>query len=162
MQQLDKDGDARVSAEEVKAAPGLAAGAKHIDTDKDGALTGSELETRFSLYRDLRVGLRSQSFRVTYKGFPLVGAELQFVPETFLEGVIEPARGATDDQGVVAPQSEVEDLPAMRTGYYRVKVSSPNRKLPPKFGDGSALGAEVSPVSDDTSSSSVIPLQLVD
>jgi hypothetical protein len=89
-------------------------------------------------------------------------AEVVFTPEPFLEGVIEPARGVTDAQGVVAPTTEGMDLPAMRIGYYRVQVKSPHVKTPAKFETADTpLGAEVT-LSDDSSSYGITQLKLTD
>jgi hypothetical protein len=39
LEQLDKNGDEAVDAQELAAAPGLAAGVRFIDADKDGRLS---------------------------------------------------------------------------------------------------------------------------
>src|SRR5688500_3015288 len=53
---FDKNGDSQVSGEELKAAPGLAAGARLIDADKNGQLTREEIEARLTEYAERRVG----------------------------------------------------------------------------------------------------------
>jgi hypothetical protein len=146
---LDKNGDSQVGADELKAAPGLAAGARLIDADKNGQLTREEIKAQFTKYVEQRVGLRMASFRVTYKGRPVPDAEINFVPEPFLEGVIEPARGTTDVEGIVSPKTEGQDLPGVRLGYYRVQVTSPKVTIPEKYTrPDSPLGADVSLVED--------------
>ena len=161
--ELDENGDAHVDGQEWTAAPGLAAGARFIDNDKDGRLSREEIEARFQLYRELRVGLRSRAFRVTYKGRPVAGADTLFLPEPFLEGVIEPAHGKTDEQGIVVPHSQGQDLPGMRIGLYRVQVRSPRLKIPAKYtNDATMLGVEASPVSDDAAAYGVTELRLTD
>ncbi len=160
--ELDKNGDAAVDAEELQAAPGLASGARFIDGDKDSRLTATELEARFERYSSSRLGLRSPSFRLSYKGRPVANAEVQFIPESFLDGIVEPARGVTDDQGVVVPQIEGQDVPGMRIGYYRVQVTSTKLGIPQKYQDSSTpLGADVS-LAEDASSYGVIELKLAD
>jgi hypothetical protein len=160
--ELDENGDAHVDGQEWTAAPGLAAGARFIDNDKDGRLSREELEARFQLYRELRVGLRSRPFRVTYKGRPVPDADTLFLPEPFLEGVIEPARGTTDQQGTITPQADGQDLLGMRVGYYRVQVTSPQGSIPKKYSDSATtLGADVS-LAEDAASYGVTELQLTD
>jgi hypothetical protein len=147
--ELDKNADSQVSTEELKAAPGMAAGARHIDVDKNGQLSREEIEAQFTKYVEQRIGLRTASFRLTYKGRPVPDAELTFIPEAFLEGVIEPARGTTDVEGFVAPKTEGQDLPGVRLGYYRVQITSPKVKIPEKYTrPDSPLGADVSLVED--------------
>jgi hypothetical protein len=161
---LDKNGDGKIDADEMTAAPGLAAGARFIDTNKDDQLTQEELAARFEMYEEREIGLRSHTFRLTYKGRPVPEAEVIFNPEPYLEGIIEPAKGTTDAQGVVAPRTVGIDLPveAMRIGYYRVQVNSPHVKIPTKYQSADTpLGAEVT-LSDDASSYGMTLLELTD
>lgn len=159
---LDANADAALDAEELKGAPGLAAGSRFIDLDKDGKITGSELEARFELYRSSRIGLRSPSFRLSYKGRPVQEADVVFVPESFLEGIVESARGVTDVEGIVVPQADGQDVPGMRIGFYRVQIASPKTKIPAKYsGVDSALGADVS-LAEDPDSYGVNELKLID
>jgi hypothetical protein len=159
---LDKNSDGAVDAEELSASPGLAAGARYIDADHDKKLTREELAARFERYRALRVGLRSPSFLVTYRGRPVPEATLDFIPEAWLDGLVEPAHGTTDAGGIVVPQAEGQDLPGMRIGYYRVKVTAPKTKIPPKYSaDDSPLGADVS-LGDDASSYGSVELKITD
>jgi hypothetical protein len=149
---LDKNADAQVDAEELAAAPGLAAGARFIDRDKNGQLSREEIEAQFTKYVEQRVGLRTGSFRLSYKGRPVRDAEVTFIPESFLEGLIEPAKGVTDVEGFVTPQTEGQDLLGIRLGYYRVQVTSPHMKIPEKYSrPDSPLGADVSLVEDASS-----------
>jgi hypothetical protein len=159
---LDKNGDSQVGADELKAAPGLAAGARLIDVDKNGQLTREEIEARFTEYADRRIGARAHSFQISYKGRPVPDADVVFMPEPILEGLIEPARGKTDSEGLVSPQTDGIDVPAMRVGYYRVQVTSPKMKIPAKYEtENTPLGTEVSD-HDDAASYGVTPLKLAD
>lgn len=163
--QLDENGDARLDAEELAGAPGLASAAPRIDADRDGRLSGGELATQFEKYRDLRVGLRTPAFRLTYKGRPVPDAEVRFVPEPFLAGLIEPASATTDVDGLFYPQSEGQDVPGVRLGYYRVLVTSPKLKIPAKYaGAESPLGAHVSLAEDAASYgvNSLVQLKITD
>lgn len=163
--QLDKNSDGQVDAAELQGAPGLAAGVRFIDDDKNGQVTAAEIEAQFAKYRDQRVGLRTPAFRVTYKGRPVPDAEVKFVPEPFLEGVIEPASGTTDIDGFVYPQTAGQDVPGTRLGYYRVQINSPKVQIPAKYaGADSPLGADVSLVEDESSygANTVTQLKLTD
>ncbi len=154
---LDKNGDKSLDNGELAAAPGLAWGARAIDTDKNGTLSREELVARFELYQKMRIGVTSTQMQITYQGRPLVGAKVTLVPEFFLEGLVEPASGEAYQDGFVSPL--VPDLkPAgLRVGYYRVVVESPRVKVPAKYtkAETTPLGVEVSPVSDVSSPSNI-------
>lgn len=150
--ELDKGGDGQVNQQELSASPGLASGVRYLDRDQNGEVTAAEIEAQFAKYRDRRVGLRAPTFRLTYKGRPVPDAEVTFLPERYLEGVIEPAHGTTDVDGFFAPQTEGQDVPGARLGYYRVQVKSPQVKIPAKYStEESPLGANISLVEDESS-----------
>ena len=83
---LDKNTDGAVDKPELAAAPGLAWGAKYIDTDKNGALSRDELVQRFAMYVKMRLGLTTKQFQVSYKGRPVTGAKSRSSPSSFSKG----------------------------------------------------------------------------
>ena len=137
--ELDKNGDSLVDKAELTKAPGLAFGARFIDTSGDGKLSRDELEARFTKYRDRRLGLTSQQFRVTRNGRPLVGARVQFVPEFFLSEMIEPAEGATMGDGMVYPSVSGQQTALIRRditackSHHRMRICRRNSTLPPQW-----------------------------
>jgi EF hand len=151
LEKLDKNGNSLVEAAELAAAPGLKAGAKAIDTNRDGKLSKEELEARFTYYRDKSAGhVMNRELRITRNGRPLVDVEVRLVPEFFLTGVLEPATGFTDDTGSVRPSvPNEENVALMWLGYYRVEVTSSRAKLPPQLNTASTVGVEVRPYSTD-------------
>lgn len=159
---FDGDGNERIDKSELSKAPGLAAGAALIDQDGDGALTLEELTSRFALYAEQKLGLSGRTLRIVYRGRPLAGADVTLVPETFLEGVIEPATGQTNEEGLVIPNAGVDGLPGMRSGYYRVQVTSAKTALPAKFNANTIVGVEVSNLRQDPASYGPIEVRLVD
>jgi hypothetical protein len=162
MSELDADGDGALDSEELAKAPGLAAGVASIDLNRDGKLTAEEILARFELFREKGITFRARQFRVTYRGRPLADAQVRFVPEPFLEGVVESAEGTTDVAGAVTPTAGVEGILGMRPGYYRVEVTSPHIKLPAKFNAATTLGAEVTMPSDSEDPYGAVELRLVD
>jgi hypothetical protein len=158
---LDKNGDSQLDQHELAAAPGLASGVRFIDKNIDSKLGRDELIERFARYRDSRIGLMPSELRITYNGRPLAGAEVQLVPEFFLEGVIEPATGTTRGDGTVRPSVPNQPTPLLRVGYYRVEVTSGERPLPGKF-TSQTLGVEISPFPYEPVSSGTIELALRD
>jgi hypothetical protein len=159
---LDVNKDGSLAKTELSAAPGLAYGAKYIDTDKNEALSREELVARFTVYKDRESGLTSKQMQLSYAGRPLGGAKVKLVPEFFLEGVVEPASGETVDDGTLVPLTEGMDVPGVRAGYYRVVVESPRVKVPTKYtsAETTPLGVEVSPTSDDAASYGTLQLVL--
>ena len=148
MSELDANQDGALDDSELEKAPGLKAGKEPLDTNQDSRVDEVELTARFELYQGQRTGLQSKSLEFVYRGRPLAGATVRLVPEPFLEGVIEPAEGQTNLSGVATPRTAVEDIPAVRVGYYRVQVTSDRVRIPEKYNQSTVLGVEVSPVSD--------------
>jgi hypothetical protein len=162
LESLDADSDGKLQEAELAEAPGLAAGAKHIDEDGDGAVSVDELRTRFEMFESAGIALRTPSFVVKYRGRPLAEADVRFIPEPFLKDVVEPAHGKSDADGSVLPTGPIEGVVGMRPGYYRVEVSSPRVELPAKFNSSTTLGVEVPLPSDDWAPYGAEVLQLAD
>ena len=165
LEKLDANSDGSLETSELAGAPGLAFGAKYIDTDKNKSLSRDELAARFEMYRERRLGLTSKSIQLLYKQRPVTGAKVKLVPEFFLTEIIEPAAGETFADGTVDPLVEGMELPGMRVGYYKIVVeSSPRVKLPAKYtsADSTTLGVEISPFGDDPETYGTIKLNIVD
>jgi hypothetical protein len=159
MTELDANDDGRLDAEELREAPGLAAGMRHIDEDGDGAITAAELESRLERIAEDKLALRGRMYRLTHRGRPITGADVRFEPEPFLGGVIETASGASDDRGVVHPTAGVEGLYGLRTGFYRMHVETVP-PLPASLGPEVVVGVEVGLRSDDDDPYGTIDLPL--
>ncbi len=159
---LDKNADNSLDKSELTPAPGLAAGAKAIDADKNGALSRDELVARFALYRKLRVGLTSKQIQASRGRRPLPGVKVTLVPEFFLDGVVGPAHGEAGPDGMIDLQAQDLDKAGVRVGYYRIVAESPKVKLPAQYGSAATttLGIEISPVSDDPASDGTFQLVL--
>jgi hypothetical protein len=162
LESLDADNDGKLQEAELAKAPGLAAGAKHIDQDGDGTLSADELQARFEKFEAAGVAVRTPSYVLIYRGQPLAEAEVKFIPEPFLEDVIEPAHGKSEADGSVVPAGPVKGVVGMRPGYYRVEVTSPHVELPAKFNSATTLGVEVSLPMDDWAPYGAEVLQLAD
>lgn len=157
---LDKNSDGSLDKTELAASPGLNAGAKAIDTDKNGSLSRDELVARFALYKKMRIGITSAQIQLVYKGQPLDGAKVTLVPEFFLEGLVEPAVGETLAGGYVEARVDGLTPAGMRVGYYRAVVES-KVKIPAKYtkAETTTAGVEVSPVQDAVSGNPQIVLR---
>lgn len=145
----DRNGDQVLSPEEMSAAPGLAA-AVGADADGDGKLSQEEIAKRIEGWTAGGVAMVFVPLNVTYKGKPLPGATVKFVPEKFLGPTYKGAVGVTNDGGTVMMRVPDEDLPeqnrglgAMYMGFYRVEVTHPSIALPAHLNENSTVGIEI-------------------
>ena len=148
---LDRDADGKLSFEETADAPGLRAGARRLDQDGDSAISQSELSERLAMWSGGGIGVSTLACRIVFRGQPLAGAEVRFVPESFLTNLLSEASGTTDREGVAMLSIDTSLLPTdqqnlqgVQQGFYRVEVTHPEITLPPKYNTATELGKEVS------------------
>ncbi|MFO0912515.1 MAG: hypothetical protein U0795_06145 [Pirellulales bacterium] len=152
----DADKDGGLTKKELEKAPGLTKAFPRYDLNKDNKIDQQELEQRLQRFMDSQVGLMSYACQVSIGGRPLPDANVRFVPDAFLEGMILPAVGVTDVSG----RAEMGIDPATATdpnqvgmgvqfGLYKVEISHPSTKIPDKYGANSEIGVELSPVDRD-------------
>jgi len=148
----DKDGDGLLGEAELSDCPAFMDAMKNgIDKNRDQQLSKEELAERLSTWVEGGVGASFFSCRVTKKGRPLSGANVQLIPEEFLEGVVQPASGTTDRTGraLLAMDSsnlpeDLQNLRAVQQGHYRVKITHPSVDIPREYNTETKLGVEVS------------------
>ncbi|MCA9260611.1 MAG: EF-hand domain-containing protein [Planctomycetales bacterium] len=148
----DVDQDGLIAGEELKASASLRDAVKNrIDSDNDGAISRTELMHRFERWVAGGVGAAVLSCRVVYKGRPLDGAQISLVPDAPLQGVIQPATGVTNSNGLALMAMDSANLPsdmanlrAVQQGLYRVEITHPTLDIPAKYNTDSSLGVEVS------------------
>lgn len=144
---LDKDGDQSVSLAEAAGSAGILAGFARFDSDGNNALARDEIQGRFTTLSGSGVGILNVGCTVTYKGKPLEGALVKFIPEPFLGNAIQPAEGTTDGTGFATPTTVGSSgLPGMQFGIYRVEISHPSVQLPATYNAQSTLGCDISPL----------------
>src|SRR5205814_553170 len=136
-----------LSKDEIAGYPGMLAALSVYDANHDGQLTRQEIADRLDSWFAKKVGLMSFRAAVTYQGKPLADAKVVLRPEKFIEGIIKPASGTSDSQGLVAFQVEDADLHGgmqiLQPGLYRVEVSHPTLPINPKY--RATLGIEATP-----------------
>lgn len=149
--QYDDDGDGQLSRDEFSDCPALEAAIGQYDKNGDQHISMEELTTRFSRWVESGLGVSSLACRVTMKGRPLVGAEIEFIPEACFEGAIQQATGTTDESGTAMLSVDVAHLPAdahnmrgVQQGLYRVRIHHADVKIPSKYNTETELGREVS------------------
>jgi hypothetical protein len=149
----DTDGDSLLSEQELKACPGLLSAMNRYDTDGDRNISADEISTKLEGLLSSGVEMVSVRCFVHYKGRPLRGAQVRYVPEAFLGDSLLAAEGTTDSSGLAEPMIADELLPedyrglqSMQPGVYRIEITHPEAKLPARYsGQESPLGHEVDP-----------------
>lgn len=147
----DKNGDGMLSGDELSDSPPLLIALKSFDGNKDQNIDKDELVQRFSMWANSGIGVSSLVCRVTIKGQPLAGAQVELVPEEFFGNVVQPAIGTTGKTGnaVLAIDSahlpeDMQNFRGVHQGLYRVKITHPDADLPSKFNSATTLGLVIS------------------
>ncbi len=147
MELWDTNQDGKLDEEELQQCPGLRSDMGAIDSDRDGAMSREELQKRLEAFNQNQTGLKAAFFKVRLNGKPLPDAEVRFIPEEFLAGIIQPATGKTNASGLIRPQAESFDIQAMQIGYYRLEITSPQISTEAQKEAVRAVGAVVEPFS---------------
>ena len=101
MQLYDTDKDGKISGEELDRAPGLKASLTLLGTDKERGVTADQIAARIGKWSDSHVGRAVVSCIVMHNGQPLSGATVKFIPERFLaDDLPETASGTTRQTGL--------------------------------------------------------------
>jgi hypothetical protein len=152
MEIYDADHDGFIAGSELDKATGVKAAMKNVDKDGDGKVSEQEIADRIATWEATRLGMMTMTCEVTLNGGLLDGAIVTFVPEKFLEGIIEEAGGETSLVGmtgirVPADKMSSPDLPpGVRLGMYQVKISKKQgdkELIPAIYNTETILGQEV-------------------
>jgi hypothetical protein len=145
IEMYDTDKDGKISGAELDKCPALKAAMAQIDTSGEGAITAAKITARIKAWQESKLGRMSLSCTVLHNGKPLPGAEVKFVPETFLGNNIKTASGKTDQNGVAmisVPTTDRQDPPGVAPGLYRVEITKAS-EIPAKYNNDTTLGQEV-------------------
>jgi hypothetical protein len=146
----DANDDGAISGDELDRVPGLRESLAQVDADGDGRLTADEIDAHVQRWRDTKTARMPVDCQVTLDGEPLAGASIQFEPEPFLGSAVLPGSGTTGDGGsalISMADEHLGDLPipGMACGWYKVRVTSRDRQIPPRYNAQTTLGCEVAP-----------------
>ncbi|MBU4270703.1 MAG: hypothetical protein KKE86_00895 [Planctomycetes bacterium] len=142
IEMFDADKDGKLSGEELDKCPGVKAALAQIDPTGQGAVTADMITARIGAWQDSKLGRMSFSCRVTHNGRPLQGAEVKFVPEKFLGENVQVATGKTDQNGMAMINVPNLTPPGLAPGLYRVEITKPGLDIPAKYNTETILGQE--------------------
>lgn len=145
----DKNGDGLLDQAELKGCPALLRELRAYDESKDKKLSADEIAAQIAAMFGQNAGMTPLSCTVNLDGFPLSGATVRFIPESFLGPEIKEAKGVTNSAGAADLGIPAEELPKelrrhnlMRVGIYRVEITHPSKKILPKYNTETELGFE--------------------
>jgi hypothetical protein len=143
---FDANKDGKLSGDELDKCPGLKAASAQLDPSGQG-ITADQITARINVWHDNRIGRLNVSCTVLHDGEPLEGAEVKFVPEKFLGPKMKVATGKTDQSGVaslsIPTSGQQYDPPGVPQGFYRVEITKPGLDIPAKYNTRTVLGYEV-------------------
>jgi hypothetical protein len=168
IEMYDTNHDGKISGAELEKCPAFlkAPVLARFDASGKGAVTAEAIADRIKKWQESRVGLTSITCTIKRNGQPLAGAEVRLVPEKFLGDQIRPAKGTSDDNGVVPLTVYKDDgtpnsPPGVALGLYRVVVTKPGMEIPKKYSseEATVLGTEVAHDVDETEGNLIFDLQ---
>jgi hypothetical protein len=150
VKQYDSDKDQNISQSESAACPGLAGSFKLYDTNQDGQVSKTEIQSRLEAMLASGIG-RMPCMVVVYAGDstkPIEGAKVRVIPESFVGEVIQPGEGVTNQNGIAKPVTvgAPPGLPGIEFGLYRVQITHNSLKVPARYNTATELGFELSPL----------------
>lgn len=146
IEQYDANKDGKISGAELDKTPALKAAIARIDASGAGEITANKITARIKAWQESKLGRMPLSCSVLYNGKPLAGAEVKFVPEAFLGENLKTATGKTDVNGVAMlsiPTTGTDDPPGVAPGFYRVEIAKSGENIPAKYNSETTLGQEV-------------------
>jgi hypothetical protein len=146
MEQYDADKDGKISGAELDKCPGLKLAAEQLDSSGKGEITAQMIADRIQAFKDFKMGRGSINLTVTMNGAPLGGAQVKLVPEKFVAEWLPVCTGKTFTNGaadVSMPLPEGETAGGVPPGFYRVEVTKGNEVPAQYSGPETPLGVEV-------------------
>ena len=146
----DQNGDGALDLKELESCRGMLSAVQVYDRDGDKKVSKEEIVDRINTWHD-GPAMMTLSCRVTMDGRPLIGAEVQYVPEDYLKDWLPTATGTSGANGVTSISIPAELLPsthkrlrAIYAGTYRIEVNHPSVEIPSKYNTNTIFGREVS------------------
>jgi hypothetical protein len=132
----DTDKDGKISGAELDKCPALKAAMAEVDPSGKGEITADMIDARIKAWIETKLARQTVSCTVLRNGKPFAGATVTFVPEKFLGPAVETAGGTTEKHGIAmlsVATSGPRDPPGMGPGFYRVVITKEGMKIPEKY-----------------------------
>jgi hypothetical protein len=148
-QALDKNSDGSIQGEELASCPGLAASLGSWDTDGNKGISTAEAQQRFEKWKSMRVGAINASTTLKLNGNPLRGAQVEWVPESWMGSGFPTATSTTDPSGrAIAKATSGGSRDAslgdgLPPGFYRLVITHP--EVPERYRVNSQAGLMIAP-----------------
>ena len=97
----DTDRDGSLSGKELDKCPGIKDALEHYDINHNGKITAAAIAARIREWQVSELGTTATKVRVLLDGQPLEGASVTFEPEPFLGPKVATATGQTAKNGAV-------------------------------------------------------------
>jgi EF hand len=162
MADYDANKDGALDAKELEACPAMLGALKRLDKDGDGRVTADEIADRLNFFRD-QGALSDVGVEVMLDGRPVEGATVTLVPEKFMGSSAKSASTVTDEVGTGYFKIEGSEYVQVPLGYYRVQVSKNaqgREVIPAKYNTQTVLGYEVSPDVEGRGTANTLRLRL--
>ncbi|MDO4550856.1 MAG: EF-hand domain-containing protein [Planctomycetia bacterium] len=156
MKLYDKNGDGKISGDELDATPALKASLAWLDKNGDGGISADEIANRIKEWQAARVGLHSPAFSVTYNGKPVKSGTIIFTPEPFLGSAFHPATASiTEGSATASCDAAVNppNLTGMPWGFYIITFEGISN-APEK------MGLEIADINPDLAENNSYQLEL--
>jgi hypothetical protein len=121
LDQYDRNGDHKLSAQEVNASAALSVSAARMDKNRDGSLSEDEIRDRFMAHES-HAGKFLFQVSVSLKGKPLAGAAVTFRPEPFTGESLQSYVGTTGENGLCSLEGVDFKTLGIPNGFYRIRV----------------------------------------
>ena len=147
IKQYDTDDDGLIGDEELDKVPAFEQALENLDKNGDGGVSADEVAARIEAWQASKLARMSLTCTVTLRRQPLEGATVKFVPEKFLGDEVRTSTGVTDTRGVamlsVPTGGGQNDPPGVECGFYRVEITKEGVDIPAKYNTETILGQEV-------------------
>jgi len=147
----DRDGDGMIGGTELDAVPVFKYQPvmARVDKNGDGKVSKDEIKARIIEWQESKVGLMSYACKVVYKTadrprpVALQGARVVYEPEPFLGKYVKAAKGTTGPGGMASVGIPDIEFQACQVGYYKVRITHDTIKIPAKYNTKTTLGDEI-------------------
>jgi uncharacterized protein (TIGR03067 family) len=148
LEKYDTNKDGKISGAELEKAPALKAAMGTMHTNKDKGITADDIASRIKAWQATKVALiGGVTCTVIRNGKPVEGAEVEFVPEDFLGENVKTAYGTTGKDGFAMmsiPLGPMEPQ-GVAPGFYSVEITKPGEDIPAKYNSQTIYGLEIAP-----------------